>query len=184
VRHSGRYGSYPRVPANTNAEPSGAREAWAVPLGFIYLCSLPLGGASFIHWWDPMSNNTPRRGASAPGELPESLTARVAARVTDAGLAVDRRASASRPKSRRSRPAATGTLQAPVSQTPEELRERQSLRRVFHDLGHSYRRYRRRTGEPVKPAVREAAYKFRQEPSLTSLVSVAAFLDELEILTW
>jgi hypothetical protein len=131
-----------------------------------------------------MSNDTPRRGASAPGELPESLTARVAARVTDAGLAVDRRASASRPKSRRSRPAATGTLQAPVSQTPEELRERQSLRRVFHDLGHSYRRYRRRTGEPVRPALREAAYKFRQEPSLTSLVSVAAFLDELEILTW
>ena len=69
-------------------------------------------------------------------------------------------------------------------QTPEEAREKQSLRRVFHDLGHSYRRYRRRTGEPIRPALREAAYKFRQEPSLNSLVSVAAFLDELEILTW
>jgi hypothetical protein len=69
-------------------------------------------------------------------------------------------------------------------QTPEEMRETQSLRRVFHDLGDSYRLYRRRTGEPVKPALREAAYQFRQAPSLTSLVSVAAFLDELQILTW
>jgi hypothetical protein len=138
-----------------------------------------------------MPNDTPRPSNSAPGKLPRSLTDRVLARVTDAGLAVDRRAGASRPKSRRSRPATsdsplTATSQTPAatSQTPEELRETQSLRRVFHDLGHSYRRYRRRTGEPVRPALREAAYKFRQEPSLTSLVSVAAFLDELEILTW
>jgi len=131
-----------------------------------------------------MSNNTPRQSSSAPGDLSQSLTDRVLARVNDAGLAVDRRASASRPKSRRSRPASSGSLEAAVLQTPEEAREKQSLRRVFHDLGHSYRRYRRRTGEPIRPALREAAYKFRQEPSLNSLVSVAAFLDELEILTW
>jgi hypothetical protein len=135
-----------------------------------------------------MSKDTPRQSTSAAGNLSQSLTDRVLARVNDAGLAVDRRAGASRPKSRRSRPA---KLEAPpagaaavTEQTPEELRERQSLRRVFHDLGHSYRRYRRRTGEPVRPALREAAYKFRQAPSLHSLVSVAAFLDELEILTW
>jgi hypothetical protein len=145
-----------------------------------------------------MPNNAPRQSNSAPGKLPQSLTDRVLARVNVAGLAVDRRAGASRPKSRQSRPATSDSPPAAKSQTraaapqtpaaalqtPEELRETQSLRRVFHDLGHSYRRYRRRTGEPVRPALREAAYKFREEPSLTSLVSVAAFLDELEILTW
>jgi hypothetical protein len=131
-----------------------------------------------------MPNDTPRPSNSATGKPPQSLTDRVLARVTDAGLAVDRRAGASRPKSRRSRPAASDSPLTATPQTPEELRETQSLRRVFHDLGHSYRRYRRRTGEPVRPALREAAYKFRQEPSLTSLVSVAAFLDELEILSW
>jgi hypothetical protein len=138
-----------------------------------------------------MPNDTPRPSNSATGNPPQSLTDRVLARVTDAGLAVDRRAGASRPKSRRPRPATSDSpltaarqTSTAASQTPEELRETQSLRRVFHDLGHSYRRYRRRTGEPVRPALREAAYKFRQEPSLTSLVSVAAFLDELEILTW
>jgi hypothetical protein len=64
------------------------------------------------------------------------------------------------------------------------LREAESLKRVFRDLGVSYREYRRQTGEPVAPAVREAAYKFRADPSLTSLVSVAGYLDELDILTW
>ena len=135
-----------------------------------------------------MPNETSRAGKPTPGGLPQSLTDRVLARVNDAGLAVDRRAGASRPKSRRSRPARSETPPAAVaaaaSQTSGELREKQSLRRVFHDLGHSYRRYRRRTGEPVKPALREAAYKFREHPSLTSLVSVAAYLDELEILAW
>src|SRR5947207_10674004 len=115
-----------------------------------------------------MSKVTPRQSPSAAGDLPQSLTDRVQARVNDAGLAVDRRAGASRPKSRRARPsklAVPPAVAAANGQTPEELRETQSLRRVFHDLGHSYRRYRRRTGEPVRPALREAAYQFRQAPS-------------------
>ena len=131
-----------------------------------------------------MPNDTPRPSTSATDEFPQSLTDRVIARVSDAGLAVDRRASASRPKSRRSRPALARPTLASGPQSPEEVRQTRSLRRVFHDLGNSYRRYRRRTGEPVKPALREAAVKFREAPSLTSLVSVAAFLDEMEILTW
>jgi hypothetical protein len=36
----------------------------------------------------------------------------------------------------------------------------------------------------VVPALRDAAYSFRANPSLGSLVSVAGFLDELDILTW
>jgi hypothetical protein len=126
--------------------------------------------------------NPSARGSAAPEELPQSLTDRVMARVVDARSAVDRRENATRPKSKRRQ-------RAPVEQssngpTPQMLREAESLKRVFRDLGVSYREYRRQTGEPVAPAVREAAYKFRSDPSLTSLVSVAGHLDELDILTW
>jgi hypothetical protein len=55
-----------------------------------------------------------------------------------------------------------------------------ALRRVFLDLGESYRSYRRRTGEPVVPEVRDAALRFRRELDLTSLVSVAASLERLD----
>jgi hypothetical protein len=125
-----------------------------------------------------MSNPSARTSGSAGEELPQSLTDRVMARVVDARIAVDRRENASRPKSKRRKP-----VPAP-DQGAEELRESESLKRVFRDLGDSYREYRRQTGEPVAPAVREAAYKFRASPTLTSLVSVAGVLDDLEILTW
>jgi hypothetical protein len=94
---------------------------------------------------------------------------------------VDRREGASRPKAKRRRQTAVETSAGPSAQ---DLREAESLKKVFRDLWVSYREYRRQTGEPVAPAVREAAYKFRADPSLTSLVSVAVFLDELDILTW
>ena len=68
--------------------------------------------------------------------------------------------------------------------TPEQLREARSLRRVFNDLGVAYRRYRKETGEPVSPVVREAACRFRKERSVLSLASVAGRLDELKILDW
>jgi hypothetical protein len=55
-----------------------------------------------------------------------------------------------------------------------------ALRRVFLDLGDSYRSYRRRTGEPVSPEVRDAALRFRRELDLTSLILVAATLERLE----
>jgi hypothetical protein len=129
-----------------------------------------------------MANPTARPGRSVPEELPKSLTDRVMARVDDARIAVDRREGATRPKSKRRRRAPVESASAGPSR--QELREFESLKRVFRDLGVSYREYRRQTGEPVAPAVREAAYKFKADPSLTSLVSVALFLDELDILTW
>jgi hypothetical protein len=104
------------------------------------------------------------------------------ARVVDARTAVDRREGASRPKAKRRRRVPIEALSDGPS--AQDLREAESLKKVFRDLGVSYREYRRQTGEPVAPAVREAAYKFRADPSLTSLVSVAVFLDELDILTW
>jgi hypothetical protein len=128
-----------------------------------------------------MANPSARPGRSAPEELPKSLTDRVMARVDDARIAVDRREGATRPKSKRRK---RTPVQSSVEPSAQDLRESKSLKRVFRDLGLSYREYRRQTGEPVAPAVRAAAYNFKAAPSLTSLVSVAVFLDELDILTW
>jgi hypothetical protein len=115
-----------------------------------------------------------------PAEIHETLTTRMLARVNDARLAVDRRANATRSglkRQRRARPVSTN------SPSLEDVRESQSLRRVFRDLGVSYRRYRSQTGGQVPPGLRDAAYTFRAKPSLISLVAVAAFLDELDLLS-
>lgn len=122
----------------------------------------------------------PRPNDSQPDELPENLTERVQARVSLARLAVDRRAKASRPKSKPRRPATPASTDSP---SLEQVRESESLKRVFRELGVSYRRYRSQTGDPVTPGLRDAAYKFRADPSLTSLVAVAAYLDELDLLS-
>jgi hypothetical protein len=94
-------------------------------------------------------------------DLPENLTERVLTRVADARLALDQR----------------------ERSTDPEVRENRSLKRVFRDMGISYRRYRSQTGAPVPPGLRDAAIKFRAEPSLASLVAVAAYLDELDLLS-
>jgi hypothetical protein len=128
-----------------------------------------------------MSKQSARPNGSEPNDVSETLTNRVQARVADARLALEQRARASRPRSKR----ATLRADSPstsIWQLSEEARETKSLRRVFRDLGVSYRRYRSQTGEPVAPGLRDAAYNFRAEPSLTSLVAVAAFLDELDLL--
>jgi hypothetical protein len=124
-----------------------------------------------------MTTLPPRANVSQAGELPQTLIDRVQARVADARLALDQRAGDARSKSHRRRRVPKN------SQGLDETREAESLRRVFRDLGVSYRRYRRQTGEPVSPALRDAAYGFRAEPSLSSLVAVAVFLDELDLLT-
>jgi hypothetical protein len=65
-----------------------------------------------------------------------------------------------------------------------QARERACMRAVFHELGDAHRGYRTRTGNTVSPALRAATAAFKLEPSLLSLVPVAAFLDELGILAW
>lgn len=107
---------------------------------------------------------------------------KVLSRVSDAGLSIDRRATATRPNASRRRPA-PDPLSADATRTPEQVREARSLRLVFSDFGHSYREFRRRTGAPVSADVRDAACRFRRELSVPSLVSVAARLEELQI-TW
>jgi hypothetical protein len=122
---------------------------------------------------------TPRTN-QGEAELLPTLTESVQARVNDARHVLDRRANATRPKSKRqgrARPASTN------SPSLEEVRESQSFRRVFRDFGLSYRRYRSQTGARVSPGLRDAAYNFRAAPSLTSLVAVAAFLEKLDLLS-
>ena len=130
-----------------------------------------------------MPDRTSRPGTSEPSEDARNLTDRVLARVNDAAVALDLRARATRPKSGRRRPV-SDPLAASVTRSPEQLREERSLRRVFLDLGDSYREYRRRTGAPVSEHVRAAADRFRRERNVPSLVSVAASLDQLDILPW
>jgi hypothetical protein len=113
-----------------------------------------------------------------------TLTERVLARVNEAALATDLRARASRPKSRRRRPTLSDPLAGQPALSPEQQRTERSLRSVFLDLGDSYREYRRRTGAPVSEDVRAAAKRFRRERNVTTLVSVAASLDQLDILPW
>ena len=114
--------------------------------------------------------------------VPQTLTDRVAARVMNARLALERRATATRPKVRRSRPA-TPSAASINGKTPDELREAESLKRVFRDMGVSYRRFRKQAGGPVVPGLRDAAIEFRADPSLSSLVAVAVYLDKLDLLS-
>jgi hypothetical protein len=48
----------------------------------------------------------------------------------------------------------------------------------------SYRLHRRQTGDPVNPAVREAALAFKGDPSLASLTEVAARLEKEGVVNW
>jgi hypothetical protein len=117
-----------------------------------------------------MTNTSPGSIGPETIESPENLTTRIAARVVRARLELEE-----------------GTAAGPESnvdpETASERRETESLKRVFQELGTSYRRYRRQVGGPVTPGLRDAAYRFRADPSLTSLVAVAAYLDKLDLLT-
>jgi hypothetical protein len=101
--------------------------------------------------------------SSAAAETSQALTDLVAERVINARLALE---------ARNKKPSSTA-----------ELTETQSLNRVFRDLGYAYRRYRSQTGGPVVPGLRDAAYKFRANPSLPALVAVAAYLEKLDLLS-
>lgn len=123
----------------------------------------------------------PAPRAADPAFIP--LTERVRQRLDLAGMAYDRRASASLPRGRRRR--SPPPPQPSISPDhPLQARERACLRAVFHELGAAHRRYRADTGQAVSPALRAATAAFKQEPSLLSLVPVVAFLDDLGILGW
>jgi hypothetical protein len=114
-------------------------------------------------------------GPPSHDDSPETLTDRVALRVRNARLAIEERRDRRQPKV--SRDGATN------SQSEAELRETASLKRVFRDMGTSYRRYRSQTGKPVVPELKAAAENFRAAPSLASLIAVAAYQDEMDLLS-
>ena len=119
-----------------------------------------------------LSSGAPESPSSQPSF---TLTDRVLARVRDAEAAMVL------PASRRRRDPRSPSAEG---RSPEQVRRARSLRRVFADLGTSYREFRRRTGADVSPEVRGAACRFRRELDLTSLVAVAASLDQVEALPW
>lgn len=79
------------------------------------------------------------------------------------------------------RTAARSTRSSLAGSLPPDQR---ALRAVFRQLGGTYRRHRRETGEAVFAPLRSAALAFRQEPSFNSLLPVAALMDELALLKW
>jgi hypothetical protein len=121
---------------------------------------------------DSMTDVSHRSLSSEHAEPIPSLTDRVAERVMNARHAIE---------SRRKTPRSSSALQD--SRSTDEQREIQSLKRVFRDMGLAYRRYRRQAGGPAVPGLRDAAYNFRQNPTLPALVGVAAFLDNLDLLS-
>jgi hypothetical protein len=126
-----------------------------------------------------MTNNPITGAGAANGDGHSSLTERVRTRVAEADRSLDRRPGTARRRSKSAK--AASTARPASSETDGGTR---SLRRVFHELGTTHREYRQRTGQRVPPDLREAAHAFKREPSLTSLVTVAGYLDELGILAW
>ena len=122
--------------------------------------------------------------AARPSSPLEPIAERVRERLAVAGLAFDRRHGASRPRPRRRKDPAALPFGAGRDGDAAHNRERACLRSVFRDLGDAHRRYRARTGHAGTPALRAAAHAFKREPSILSLIPVAAFLDELGILAW
>jgi hypothetical protein len=119
-----------------------------------------------------MTNVSPRSISSEHAEPIPSLSDRVAERVMNARMAIE-----SQSNDRRASP--------PLhkSKTTAEQREIRSLKRVFRDMGYAYRRHRSQAGGPVVPGLRDAAYSFRANPSLPALIGVAAYLDDLDLLS-
>jgi hypothetical protein len=109
---------------------------------------------------------------------PETLNDLMLARVNAARRAVDRSASSTTPEIRRGQ----APRADPGLPDTAEARETESLKRVFRDLGVTYRRYRSQIGGPVAPGLRDAAYAFRADPSFRTLLTVAGFLDRLRLL--
>jgi len=67
-------------------------------------------------------------------------------------------------------------------ETDDKL-ELAALWEVFHHFGDARREQRRQTGEKAVPGLRDATRAFRRSPSLSTLVTVAGYLDERGLLT-
>jgi len=116
---------------------------------------------------------TPPESPESPSSPTRPLIERVRERVD--------RAAATLGNERRIERRGVKPAQASGSGGPREMR---ALRRVFREMGRTQRTARHQTGQAPSPVVREAARAFRRDPSLSSLVLVAASLDEVGLLSW
>jgi len=120
------------------------------------------------HWWIYMP--IPRDPKASPAS--RSLNDRVQEQID---AATSKLSPNKRPRRHAERPALLG------GNGPQELR---ALQRVFREMGRSQRAARRQAGLAPSSVVREAAQAFRRAPSFTTLVGVAASLDEVGLLSW
>ncbi len=125
-----------------------------------------------------MATNFPRPERSN-GNGRGSLADRVRDRVVAVQRAQERRAGATRPKIGRKPRAEATPKPANASAQSDEVTALQS---VFREFGRLHRQYRERTGEHLSAPLRAAVIAFKQEPSMFSLLAVAGFLDDLELL--
>ena len=130
-----------------------------------------------------MSNDTTQHSDSAPIKPSRNLTDRVRDRVAKAGRALDRRPGSAGPKSQRKTPTRLGTPSSSRA-GPEDQQATRSLRRVYCEKRGTYKEYRRQTGSAAVPELRDAVRAFKRGPSLTSLVGVATFLEDRNLLPW
>jgi hypothetical protein len=129
-----------------------------------------------------MSENSGSFDRLAVPEPSSPLADRVRDRVLRARGSLDRRDGATIRRGRES--ALTAVSDTGSDGKTPMSREVRALRMVFRELGRTARQYRRRTHAPISGALRSAAIAFKQEPSLISLVPVAGFLDEMQLLKW
>lgn len=131
-----------------------------------------------------MASNPSSASDLTPVNPRKTLTDRVNSRVTEARLALDHPARSTSAKSKRPRRKPSPRPAADLPGTAEAERQTRSLRRVYHEMKTTYQRYRRETGRPAVPELREVVQAFKRGPSLTSLVGVATFLDDRGLLGW
>jgi len=130
-----------------------------------------------------MSSNPSSSSDLTPVNSRRTLTDRVKSRVTEARQALDGPQTSIGSRSKRPRRKALRAV-SDLPGTSEAERQTRSLRRVYHEMKTTYQRYRRETGRPALPELREAVQAFKRGPSLTSLVGVATFLDDRGLLGW
>jgi transposase len=137
-----------------------------------------------------MASNSDR----TPVHSRRTLADRVKARVSEAGLALEANGGPKPGKATKTAKPVKGKAKAGTAKggrrasvtngDVEARREAQSLHRVYHELKVTYQKHRQQTGRPAVPALREAVDAYKRGPSLTSLVGVAAFLDDRGLLAW
>jgi hypothetical protein len=131
-----------------------------------------------------MSNDRPDRSDSTPKSPSQTLSDRVKGRVSEARLSLDQGGSRAVPKAKGLRPARPARPASHLKAGSQDERDTRSLEQVYFELRATYQRYRRETGKPPVPELRDAVHAFKLGPSLTSLVSVATFLDDRGLLAW